>query len=306
MRVRRASLHNRAAGWAAVDVFLNFPVCASVTLLSNTVLGGSMPKRLLFLLPIALTLLSLPTQAEEWRKTYSLSGIPELSVDTNDGEIRIHASDRKDKDMEAVVSVTGEKIGPSGVRITETQQGNRVSLTVKVPSRWGIGWQHRSVRVEIETPREANLDLHSGDGNIRVLDVKGALHIETGDGDIEAAGTEGRFQAHTGDGNIRVDGSYTLLDLQTGDGNIAADVRPGSKMESPWALRTGDGNLELRLPDTFSADVDAHTGDGHIDLDLPITVSGSVRQSTVRGKMNGGGLTLELRSGDGNISLRKA
>jgi Putative adhesin len=245
------------------------------------------PRRLAYLLPIFLTLCSLLASAEEWRKTYALAGSPELSVDTNDGEIRIHASDRKD--IEAVVVVTGEKIGPSGVRITENQQGNHVSLTVKVPNHWGIGWHRRSVRVEIETPREANLDLHSGDGNVRVLEVKGALHIETGDGDVEAAGTDGSLQAHTGDGNIRADGIYTALDLHTGDGSISAEAKQGSKMDSRWSLRSGDGNIELRLPDSFSAEVDAHTGDGHIELDFPVTVNGSVRESTIRGKINGGG-----------------
>jgi DUF4097 and DUF4098 domain-containing protein YvlB len=223
---------------------------------------------------------------------------------TNDGEIRIHASDRKD--IEAVVVVTGEKIGSSGVRITDNQQGNQVNLTVKVPNHWGIGWHHRTVRVEIETPREANLNLHSGDGNVRVLEVKGVVRIETGDGDVEAAGTDGTLQAHTGDGNIRVDGLCTALDLQTGDGNIDAEVRQGSRMDSRWALRSGDGNIELRLPESFSAEVDAHTGDGHIELGFPVVVNGSVRESTIRGKMNGGGQTLELRSGDGNITVRKS
>jgi len=261
------------------------------------------PRRLAYLLPIVLTFCSLLARAEEWRKTYNVAGTPELNVDTNDGEIRVHASDRKD--IEAVVTVTGEKIGPSGVRITDAQQGNSVSLTVKLPNHWGIQWHRRIVRIEIETPREANLKLHSGDGNVRVFEVKGALRIETGDGDVETAGTDGSLQAHTGDGNIRVDGVYMALDLQTGDGNISAEAKQGSKMDSRWALRSGDGNIELRLPENFSAEVDAHTGDGHIELDFPVMVNGSVRESTIRGTINAGGQVLELRSGDGNITLRR-
>lgn len=262
-----------------------------------------MPRRLAYLLPMFLAFCSLLARAEEWRKTYNVAGNPELSVDTNDGEIRIHASDRKD--IEAVVVSTGEKIGPSGVRITDTQEGNRINLTVKLTNHWGIQWRRRSVRIEIETPRESNLNLHSGDGNIRALEVKGAVHIETGDGDVEAAGTDGTLQAHTGDGNIRVEGIYSALDLHTGDGTISAEAKQGSRMNSRWALRSGDGNIELRLPESFSAEVDARTGDGHIELDFPVTVNGSVRESSIRGKMNGGGETLELRSGDGNITVRK-
>ena len=259
--------------------------------------------RFVCLLPILLSLFPLLARAEEWRKAYIITGHPEISVDTNDGDIRVHVSDRKD--IEAVVISMGEKIGPSGVQITENQTGNHVSLTVRERNHWGINFHRRSLRVELDVPREANLDLHSGDGNVRVFEVKGLVHAETGDGDIEATGTEGSLRAKTGDGNIRVDATCTELELHSGDGNITAQIRQGSKMDSRWIVGTGDGNIELRLPESFSAEVDAHTGDGHIDLDFPVTVNGSVRESTIRGKMNGGGQTLELRSGDGNISLRK-
>ena len=262
-----------------------------------------MPKRTAYVLAFLLTL-SLLARADEWRKNYSIAGLPEISADTNDGDIRVNASDRKD--IQAVVTVTGEKIGPSGVQITEHQDGNRVSLKVHAPNRWGIVVHRRLVRVEIEVPRQADLDLHSGDGNIRILDVQGRLQVETGDGEVEARGTNGPLKAHTGDGNIRVQGLYTALDLHTGDGNIDAEVDPGSKMESSWALRTGDGNIDLRVPANFSAELDAHTGDGRLNFDFPLTVEGAMKESAVRGRMNQGGQTLELRSGDGNISLHKA
>ena len=77
-------------------------------------------------------------------------------------------------------------------------------------------------------------------------------------------------------------------------------------MSSGWLLRTGDGNILLRLPDGFAADVDVQTGDGRISVDLPVTVSGQVGGNKLRGKLNGGGMLLELRSGDGNIQLRRS
>jgi putative adhesin len=245
-------------------------------------------------------------QADEWRKTYTTSGRPEINVDASDGDIHVNASDRKD--VEAVVTANGRKIGQGGVVISDHQDGDRVTITVRIPNHWGIniGWHSRSLRVELAVPRESNVDLHSGDGNIRVMDVKGMLLLESGDGDIEARGTDGSIKAHTGDGNINITGVYADLDLRTGDGNIEAEARVGSKMNSRWSLRTGDGNLELRVPDGFSADLDAHTGDGHVSLEIPVTVEGTVKESTVRGKLNSGGQTLELRSRDGNISLLKS
>jgi hypothetical protein len=77
-------------------------------------------------------------------------------------------------------------------------------------------------------------------------------------------------------------------------------------MSSSWSARSGDGSITVALPEGFSADLDAHTGDGHISVDLPVTVQGSVRENEIRGKLNGGGQNLEIRSGDGNISLRRS
>jgi len=125
-------------------------------------------------------------------------------------------------------------------------------------------------------------------------------------GEIEAIAVDGPLKADTRDGNIRIDGVFSALDVHSGDGNISAEAGSGSKMSSGWVLRTGDGNVQLRVPDGFAADLDAHTGDGQVSVDLPVTMEGSFRESTVRGKMNGGGKSLELRSGDGNITVAKS
>ena len=158
----------------------------------------------------------------------------------------------------------------------------------------------------LEKSREANLDLTTSDGNITTDGVKGQLRFSTGDGNIDAHQLDGTLRANTGDGQIRLAGRFDMLDLHTGDGNIDAEVLRGSKMTSGWLVRTGDGEVMLRLPEDFAADLSIHTGDGHISVDLPVTTSGKVSESNFQGKLNGGGMVLELRSGDGNISVRKS
>jgi DUF4097 and DUF4098 domain-containing protein YvlB len=135
--------------------------------------------------------------------------------------------------------------------------------------------------------------------------VRGEMRLSTGDGNIDASGLDGRFVASTGDGHLKIDGRFDLLDLRTGDGNVDARAAAGSKMAGSWTVRTGDGNVVLRLPEGFQADLDAHTGDGHISMDFPVTVTGSVGRSSLRGKMNGGGSTLTVRTGDGSIRLER-
>ncbi|HUJ20287.1 MAG TPA: hypothetical protein VLX58_02140, partial [Bryobacteraceae bacterium] len=61
----------------------------------------------------------------------------------------------------------------------------------------------------------------------------------------------------------------------------------------------------VRLPQNFAADLDAHTGDGKITVDFPLTTSGSISTSELRGKINGGGQTLAIHTGDGPIRVER-
>ncbi len=262
-------------------------------------------------------------RADEWTKTYTITGRADLRVETDDGDVTIISADQKQIDARVVAD--GYKIGDSNVRIEESQNGDHVSLKVRLPHfnfQWW-GSHRKSVRIEIHVPRELDLDVHTGDGNVSTQPVAGRIRIDTGDGNvsanglkgdvsmrsgdghIEASGLDGTLEVNTGDGHISVDGRFDALNLKTGDGNIEARVQHGSKVASGWRLHSGDGHINLWLPGDFSADVDAHTGDGHITMDVPVMVSGSLSHQSIHGKLNGGGGTVAITSGDGSIHVQK-
>ena len=70
-------------------------------------------------------------------------------------------------------------------------------------------------------------------------------------------------------------------------------------------MSTGDGDLTLRIQETIAADVELKTSDGHIDLEIPVTVLGRAGKRDIRGRINGGGKLLSLKTGDGSIRLEK-
>lgn len=259
---------------------------------------------LLAMLVTIFVLTSVSARADEWKKDFTTAGRLTLHVDANDADIRVSSWDRKE--TQATVITNGYKIAPGEVQVTERQSGDKVELEVHRPSgHMSIGRHDKSVRVEVNVPRDANLDLHTGDGHVRVIEVRGDLKLSSGDGDVEVRSGDGPLNIDTNDGNIRAEGRFDALDLHTGDGNIDAQAATGSKISSSWLLRTGDGNVDLRIPDGFSAEFTAHTGDGHVSVDFPVTVSGAVKENSIHGKMNGGGPLLELRTGDGNIAVEK-
>jgi DUF4097 and DUF4098 domain-containing protein YvlB len=251
---------------------------------------------------VLLALASSPGFADEWKRNYTVSGEPDLRIDVTDGGVTVHSWDRNE--IAALVTTQGWKIGPGEVRVTDRQTAGRIEIDVRTPRTNGsFGFNFHTVHVELQVPRQLRAQIHSGDGSISARDLKGEIRLSTGDGSIEANAIDGVFEARTGDGHIKVEGRWDRLELDTKDGGIDADVRSGSKMAARWRVETGDGHVTLRLPDNFAAELDAHTGDGHITVDLPTTVQGAVRGSEFRGKLNGGGETLVLRTGDGTIRV---
>ena len=252
----------------------------------------------------AFAIAAFPARAEEWSKTYSISGKPDLRVETSDANIRVTTWDQKT--IEAKVITTRYKIGEGGIRVEEHQNGDSVEIDVHYPHHnFNVDWGSHKVEIIIQMPREGKANLRTGDGKIEVAGLKGEMDLHTGDGSINLDSVDGKLHATTGDGHIQASGRFDELALKTGDGHVDVRARNGSSLAGNWRLETGDGSVSLEVPGDLAADVDLHTSDGHIDLDMPVTTEGKIRQNDVHGKLNGGGSLLTIHTGDGSIHLRK-
>ena len=290
---------------------------------------------------IAGTIVAATARAEEWTKSYSVSGRAQVRVDTNDGAVRI-ATDGG-KQVEFRVIYDGYELNKT-LHLDSRQDGDSVQLNARVTGHWGFSWGRgkRGPRIEVRMPKDAdlqidtgdgsvetqplsgrlkihtgdgsvrvqavdgNVDIDTGDGSITVEGAKGDIRLHTGDGHIDARNLDGRVDANSGDGHIKIDGRLDALNVKTGDGSIDARVEPGSKLTGGWSIRTGDGSVDMVLPADLQANIDASTNDGHISLGIPVTVEGTFSNSQIHGKMNGGGQPLTIHTGDGSIRLSKS
>src|ERR1700733_12960339 len=224
-------------------------------------------------------LCAAPARADEWSKTYNLSGQPELRIETSDANIRVTTWDQNR--IEAKVITSRYKIGEGGIRVEEHQSGDSVEIDVHYPHHnFSVEWGDHRVDILIQMPRQGRVNLRTGDGKIDIAGLKGEMDLHTGDGSENLEAVDGKLHATTGDGHITAQGRFDELEL-----------------------KTGDGHVEVRAE--LAADLDLHTSDGHIDLDMPITTEGQTRRNEFRGKLNGGGSLLTIRTGDGSIHLRK-
>lgn len=181
------------------------------------------------------------------------------------------------------------------------------------------------------------VDANSGSGSLRLSEIGGETHARTGSGDIElksikgssragsgsgsihAMGIGGAFNGQTGSGDIRLEQSAPGdVEIGTGSGSVevksvkgAVRVSTGSgQIEASgdptgeWKLRTGSGDVTVEFPKQAAFDVVAHTSSGSIDTEHEMAVQGSINSHELHGKVNGGGVVVDLSTSSGTIRIR--
>ena len=145
-----------------------------------------------------------------------------------------------------------------------------------------------------------NLRAKTGSGSIHATGIAGGLEADTGSGSIHMEQTApGAVRAQTGSGDIELRGVRGSLEAQTGSGGIQADGDP----TGTWNVHTGSGTVELRFPSDASYDLDAETSSGSVSVRQPITVQGNIGRKQVKGKVHGGGVPVEVRTGSGSVEI---
>src|ERR1700727_3165771 len=190
--------------------------------------------------------LAATAHADDYAKTYTVSNRANVHVDTNDGSVVVTTGDTKQ--VEFRVEYQGYTLDKS-LHIDSSQHGDEVELTARIPHGFHISLgTMRRLHIEVRMPKDADLDvrtgegsikannvsgtidLHSGDGSISVSSLKGSVRIHTGDGSIEATEMDGKCDASSGDGGIRLSGRFDVLSAKRGDGSAGKKGLQGSKL----------------------------------------------------------------------------
>ena len=178
----------------------------------------------------------------------------------------------------------------------------RVVIKATVPSDYSVDFNSGAGNVRIED-LVGSVDGQTGAGNLSLTDVRGPVDISTGSGNIHLREVLGRVSLQTGAGNVELRNVEGELDVQTGAGNITAEIdrQPKSRTQ----LQSGAGNVTVVLAPSVSVDVNAVASVGSASTDFPLKVEGSWMTKSFEGSINGGGPEILMRSGVGNVALRR-
>jgi DUF4097 and DUF4098 domain-containing protein YvlB len=179
------------------------------------------------------------------------------------------------------------------LRVEIQPRNGGLVITTRYPNEKGgssiFGWllgDHIDAQVtyEVTVPRTMNIDVENTNGGIYLSDVTGKHELDTTNGKISVE---------------RCAGS---LDATTTNGGIEAELTRVAQGQ-PMRFETTNGRIEVAVPSDFAADIDASTTNGSIKTDLPVTTK-SAGDNSLRGKINGGGTLLRMRTTNGGIALK--
>jgi hypothetical protein len=216
--------------------------------------------------------------------TYSVNADPTIVINDPFGTIDVHAGGSAN-----TVSINpgqeGDGFG-NAAQVNYQHNGNTINVTVDEngPGSFGSG----GVNLDITVPINADLQIHTGSGDIQVSGVNGQMSLETGNGDIEVSQDtlSGQSTLRTGRGDIHLDSS---LDP---NGN--------------YRLQTGLGDINVTLPGNSSVHVDAITGLGDVTSGFTEVSVQSTDNHQAHGDIgNAPRAELSLQTGSGDISLDK-
>ena len=128
--------------------------------------------------------------------------------------------------------------------------------------------------------------------------------------DIRLKNIEGEIETSTVHNGVHLENVTGPMTIKTVHGEIEADFSAGIK--SPIVLSSQHGLVDLTLPATIKATMSMKTNFGEIFVDpafkLEVETSGDMvkySSNKVSGKINGGGIDIQLNSTHNNIYLRK-
>lgn len=190
-----------------------------------------------------------------------------------------------------------------GRRWNDDRNGMRVNFTVKVPKgvNLAVGSGNGDVTV---TSAPAEVHASSGNGRVRVA-AGGPVNATSGNGDVRVERAGGPVKASSGNGRVTVATTRGPVNANSGNGDVEVTMDAIADVADDMELSSGNGTITVTVPADFAGELDASTGSGKFYTDFPLTLRGRIDPQRVRATIGKGGRRISMRSGNGDVELRK-
>ena len=232
-------------------------------------------------------LLSIPARAEvtqEFHKTVPLNADGRVSLNNINGDVEITGWSRNEVQIDAVKTARDqERLDEAQVEVDGS--GNSVDIETHYPSHRWANNNPASVHYTLHVPQNAHID--------KVDLVNGSLTVQKLSGEVNASLVNGKLHASDLAGTA---------DLATVNGSVEANYASLNNVRE-IKLQSVNGSVDLLLPQSPNAEVEASTINGGISTDFPLTVKGHWVGKHMEGTLGSGGVHIELNNVNGSIHV---
>jgi hypothetical protein len=247
-----------------------------------------------------------------------------LRVETDIGTVVVAGSDSSEVVIHAVISGERHEVEEFKIEADSSSDGVKITGQHSINNWLDLSWMHQdlTVRYTIQIPRSYHVQVRNSRGNLELRDFNGKAYGHTSRGNVNVTGINGDVEIETSRGNVhgaQLTGNVSLvtsrgevtlakvqgpITVRSSRGNVEVElVNPNRGAD----ITTSRGNVTLRLPPKFAADLDARTQRGEVECDVPVSGrvrTSSHRQQSLSGTLNGGGKLLKVTTSRGDIDIR--
>lgn len=258
-----------------------------------------------------------------------------LIFESSAGDIRIYTSDRN----EVRIKIYGDQdvLEKMDLIYSETSDGLKIQIK-KITSFWGLFSKSFYVDYDLIIPKNYNLDINSGNGDIylknlkgnlkiktfggiiKLEDIEGDLYTSTSGGDIVLKRIKGNVKAFTSGGDIHLEDISGDINCSTTGGDIQVQLKNGSVtakttggdilidyvgQSSGVKATTVGGDIKLILDQNFEGYFYMTTIGGEIYNEFNLTNVYERKSSKLQGELNKKEPRIECKTTGGDIRIIK-
>ncbi len=208
-------------------------------------------------------------------------------LDASGGSIQVVGSSRST----VRVVITAKRDIEDDHAVEFGEQAGRVTVRVERKndvSHW-FSWRGAGLRLEVEVPADAKLEVDTSGGSIDVESVRGELRLSTSGGSIHATEVGGAVFADTSGGAIEIENAGGDVRAESSGGGIRIRGAKGSVLAdtSGGGIEIEDAGGDVRA-ETSGGGIQVLAARGRVEAD---TSGGPVRVEFAPGNARGGSLS---------------
>ena len=183
-----------------------------------------------------------------------------------------------------------------------TKDDDILLLTPRIPASSDSDVQLTRLDCFIEAPPDLLLKIKTESGDIRIHGIRGNMALTTTVGNVHLDEVMGAYQVSTQEGRIYgkilLTGGTNTFEAQAGSIDLVVLDEIAAKM----ILKTYDGAISLRLPESYPADLEIQIESEDpraITIDLPVELETAYVGDVIQGWINGGGPLIQMTANQG-------